>query len=278
MKNVKNKHDNHYSQVLSFIEGELKNKGMFPYLSQRNKTTKEKIPKINKNIQELLDDLCKRKKMNFFSFDLFKNGNTLSLWNKDCKDILYQENDIFTYIKEIKKPIKQNIEKVIKKNSDFKNKVDIIKEKNKKANKIYFGKYEPNYAYLKKHVPIIDLDLIRRCENHSINKNKKIDVQVCHKYKKLYENIRNSNSISIYQSYLRKNKRIKYNKSKNSFYLKDSSDIKNDFNQKNKCSSSRRSNSVYVNNYKYNSILINTHVAKNNIFTNDSSIRLNKKI
>ena len=261
MKNVKNKHDNNYSQVLSFIEGELKNKGMFPYLSQRNKTTKEKIPKINKNIQELLDDLCKRKKMNFFSFDLFKNGNTLSLWNR-----------------EIKKPIKQNIEKVIKKNSDFKNKVDIIKEKNKKANKIYFGKYEPNYAYLKKHVPIIDLDLIRRCENHSINKNKKIDVQVCHKYKKLYENIRNSNSISIYQSYRRKNKRIKYNNSKNSFYLKDSSDIKNDFNKKNKCSSSRRSNSLYVNNYKYNSILINTHIAKNNIFTNDSSIRLNKKI
>ena len=55
MKNVKNKHDYNYSQVLSFIEGDLKNKGIFPYLSQRNKTTKEKIPKINKNIQELLD-------------------------------------------------------------------------------------------------------------------------------------------------------------------------------------------------------------------------------
>ena len=227
---------NHLSHSLTYLDNKLKDNGIF-IQNDSIKNSKQKNPKINKCIQNLLNNLCQRKKMNFFTFDLLKNGNSLILWNKDSMNYS-QENDIFTFPKVIKKPIKKNIQNVIKNNILFNNKIKTIKERIKKLPRIaQVGRYSPNYSCIFKHIPTIHLNLKKRDESDNINKYKKIDLKICNKYKKLYyEQFRNSNSF---------NNSIK---NRNIWKKKYHKDIENNFYEKEKKNKSQnlKSKSIYI--------------------------------
>lgn len=237
---------NNLSHSLYQIDTNLKNKGLF--ITNYNKKNSNQIkPKTIKNIQNLLDDLCQRKKMNFFTFDLVKNNQSLILWNKDSKN-LYEEKDIFTFPEIVKKPIKKNIQNVIKKNILFNKKIKTLKETIKSPCGAQIGRYSPNYSYIIKHIPIIHLNLKKRDECENINKYKKNDLKICYKYKQLYyEQFRNSYSLNNNVK-----KRINYNMWKKIYSHKDI-DNNCSFREKKNKIHFLKSKSIYLKNYKYNS-------------------------
>ena len=238
---------NHLSHSLTNIDNSLKNNGIF-IRNNKKKNSIQINPKINRNIQNLLDDLCQRKKMNFFTFDLLKNNKSLILWNKDSKNI-YQENDIFTFPEIVKKAtIKNNIQNVIKKNILFNKKIKNIKERIKLPYGAQVGRYSPNYSSIMKHIPITHLSLKKRDECENIYKYNKFDLKICYKYKKLYyEQFRNSYSINN-----KDKNRIKYNIWKK-IYSHNDSDNNFSYHEKKNKTQSLKSKSIYINNSKYNS-------------------------